>query len=117
MIRSQSTTISLVMRKTIRNYLEKYFTIEEEARETNADLVLNKRYPIEIKKDPSQSEYDRLLGQMIRHNKLYGSAIAIITNVSSQDRFKKFQKLLPKFMIDLECRQRYFSNRLCTLNQ
>jgi hypothetical protein len=48
---------------------------------------------IEIKKDPTQSEYDRLLGQMIRHNKLYGSAIAIVTSISSEDRFKKFQRL------------------------
>jgi hypothetical protein len=56
-------------------------------------LLINKKFPIEIKKDPSQSEYDRLLGQMIRHNKLFGSAIAVVTSVSSEDRFKKFQKL------------------------
>jgi hypothetical protein len=77
----------------LRNYLDKYFNIEEEVGESNPDLLINKKYPIEVKRDPSQSEYDRLLGQMIRHNKLYGSAIAIVTNISSQDRFKKFQKL------------------------
>ncbi|MFT4205366.1 MAG: hypothetical protein QM610_15790 [Chitinophagaceae bacterium] len=77
----------------LRNYLEKYFDIEEEVGETNIDLLLNNKYPIEIKKDPSQSEYDRLLGQMIRHNKLYGNAIAVVASISSEDRFKKFQKL------------------------
>jgi hypothetical protein len=77
----------------LRNYLDKYFNIEEEVGESNPDLLINKKYPIEVKRDPSQSEYDRLLGQMIRHNKLYGSAIAIVTNISSQDRFKKFQNL------------------------
>lgn len=77
----------------LRNYLDKYFNIEEEVGESNPDLLINKKYPIEVKKDPSQSEYDRLLGQMIRHNKLYGSAIAIVTSISSEDRFKKFQKL------------------------
>lgn len=77
----------------LRNYLGKYFNLEEEVGESNPDLLLNKKFPIEIKKDPSQSEYDRLLGQMLRHNKLYGSAIAVVTNVSSEDRFKKFQKL------------------------
>jgi hypothetical protein len=77
----------------LRNYLEKHFDLEEEVGETNPDLLLNKKFPIEVKRDPSQSEYDRLLGQMIRHNKLYGSAIAIVTNISSDDRFKKFQKL------------------------
>jgi hypothetical protein len=77
----------------LRNYLEKHFKLEEEVGESNPDLLLNKKFPIEVKKDPSQSEYDRLLGQMIRHNKLYGSAIAIVTSISSEDRFKKFQRL------------------------
>lgn len=76
----------------LRNYLEKYFNLEEEVGESNTDLLLNKKFPIEIKKDPSQSEYDRLLGQMIRHNKLYGSAIAVVINISSEDRFKKFYR-------------------------
>ncbi|MFT4155153.1 hypothetical protein [Parafilimonas sp.] len=77
----------------LRHYLEKFFDLEEETGESNPDLLLNKKYPIEVKKDPTQSEYDRLLGQMIRHNKIFGSAIAIVTNISSEDRFKKFQKL------------------------
>ena len=77
----------------LRNYLENYFNLEEEVGESNPDLLINKKYPVEIKKDPTQSEYDRLLGQMIRHNKLFGSAIAVVTNVSSEDRFRKFQKL------------------------
>jgi hypothetical protein len=77
----------------LRNYLSKYFDIEEEVGDSNIDLLVNKKYPIEIKKDPSLSEYDRLLGQMIRHNKLYGNAIAVVTSISSEDRFKKFHKL------------------------
>jgi len=77
----------------LRRYLEQFYDVEEEVGETNIDLLLNKKYPIEIKKDPTTSEYDRLLGQMIRHNKQYGSAIAVGTSLSSQDRFIKFQKL------------------------
>lgn len=77
----------------LRNYFEKFFVLEEEVGESKPDLLLYGKYPIEIKKDPSQSEYDRLLGQMIRHNKFYGSAIAIVTSISSEDRFKKFRKL------------------------
>lgn len=77
----------------LRNYLNKFFDVDEEVGESNPDLLINGRYPIEIKKDPTQSEYDRLLGQMIRHNKSFGNAIAIVTNISSRDRFKKFQKL------------------------
>jgi hypothetical protein len=77
----------------LRKYLEKYFNLEEEVGESNPDLLLNKKYPIEVKKDPTQSEYDRLLGQMIRHNKIHGSAIAVVTSISSEDRFKRFQVL------------------------
>lgn len=77
----------------LRNYLEKYFNLEEEVGESNPDLLINKKYPIEVKKDPTQSEYDRLLGQMLRHNKLFGSAIAVVTGISSEDRFRKFEKL------------------------
>jgi hypothetical protein len=77
----------------LRNYLERHFNLEEETGESNPDLLLNKKYPIEVKKDPTQSEYDRLLGQMIRHNKLFGSAIAVVTSISSEDRFKRFKKL------------------------
>lgn len=77
----------------IRNFLERYFDLEEEVGESNPDILVNRKYPVEIKRDPTQSEYDRLLGQMIRHNKAFGSAIAIVVNVSSEDRFRKFQKL------------------------
>jgi hypothetical protein len=77
----------------LRNYLENFFRLEEEVGESNPDLLINGKYPIEVKKDPTLSEYDRLLGQMIRHNKLYGSAIAVVISISSEDRFKRFQKL------------------------
>ncbi len=85
----------------LRNYLSKYFKIDEEIGDSNADLVINGKYPIEVKKDPSLSEYDRLLGQMIRHSKLYGSAIAVVTAISSQDRFIKFKKLFDEIHLKL----------------
>jgi len=77
----------------LRKYLEKFYNVNEEMGESNTDLLLNNKYPIEVKRDPSLSEYDRLLGQMIRHNKNYGNAIAVVTGVSSKDRFLRFQKL------------------------
>lgn len=85
----------------LRHYLNRFFQLDEEYGDSNADLVINGKYPIEIKKDPSQSEYDRLLGQMIRHSKLHGSAIAVVTDVSSQDRFIKFKKLFDEVYIKL----------------
>jgi hypothetical protein len=39
---------------------------------------------------------------MIRHNKLYGNAIAVVTSISSEDRFKKFQKLFVEIHSKLE---------------
>ena len=86
----------------LRNYLAKFFDVEEEVGESNADLLINNKYPIELKKDPSLSEYDRLLGQMIRHNKQYGNAIAVITSISSEDRYKKFKNLFIDIHTKLE---------------
>lgn len=64
--------------------------------------MINGKYPIEVKKDPTQSEYDRLLGQMIRHSKLYGCAIAVVTSISSHDRFVKFKKLFDEVHLKLD---------------
>jgi len=86
----------------LRNYLGQFFKIDEEVGESNADLVINGKIPIEVKRDPTQSEYDRLLGQMIRHNKLYGSALAVITNISSNDRFVKFKALFDEVHLKLD---------------
>ena len=45
----------------LRKYLSRFFNVEEEVGDSNPDLLINGKYPIELKKDPSQSEYDRLL--------------------------------------------------------
>ena len=39
---------------------------------------------------------------MIRHNKQYGNAIAVVTGLSSKDRFIKFQKLFIEIHSKLE---------------
>jgi len=77
----------------LRKYLQgKKYILEEETGESRPDLLVNRIYPIELKKDPSLSEYDRLFGQLIRHSLLFGSAIAVITDTSSLDRFNKFSQ-------------------------
>ncbi len=94
----------------LRKYLKKYFKdVDEEMGESNVDLLVNKKYPIEIKKDPSQSEYDRLLGQMIRHNSLYGNATAVITGISSEDRYKKFRNLFGEVKLKLSMKAEIFN--------
>jgi len=78
----------------LRHFLEKKsYKVEEQGGNSKADLLINEKYPIEIKKKDDQSEYDRLLGQVIRQNKEFGSVIAVMINISSQDRFNRFQKL------------------------
>ena len=77
----------------LRNFLDNYnYVIDEEKGETNIDLLLNKTIAIELKKDPSTSEYDRLLGQMIRHFMHYKFLVVVICDVSSTDRYNEFLK-------------------------
>ena len=77
----------------LRNYLEqKNYSIDEESGETKSDLVVGRKYPIELKKDPTLSEYDRLMGQLIRHSLSYGCAVAVIIDIASKDRHEQFSK-------------------------
>ncbi|HEY3402624.1 MAG TPA: hypothetical protein VGK59_04495 [Ohtaekwangia sp.] len=85
----------------LRSYLEKFYNVEEGG-DQNAGLLIHKKYPIEVKNDPSLSEYDRLLGQMIYHTKHFGYSITVVTDISSVDLFKKFQRLFVEIHEKLE---------------
>lgn len=77
----------------LRDFLQyNRFSIAEEAGESRADLLVNKKYPIEMKKGPSLADYDRLLGQMVRHSEKYGIVIAVICDVANQDQFEDFKR-------------------------
>jgi hypothetical protein len=91
----------------LKNHLQnKKYLVKEEKGEGNPDLLVDRIYPIELKKDPSLSEYDRLFGQLIRQGLHYEFAIAVIANASSSDRFDDFSKnvecVFPKLNINVK---------------
>ncbi len=86
----------------LRNYLtENKIKIEEEIGDSNIDLLANNKIGIEIKKDPTTSEYDRLIGQIVKHLMKFDFLIVVIVNNSNYDRHQNFLN-----MIDFMCEGR-----------
>ncbi|MHB8422052.1 MAG: hypothetical protein ACYDAM_04640 [Leptospirales bacterium] len=83
----------------LRKHLESNgFSLNEEFGESNFDLLVNKKYAIEIKKDPNLSEYDRLFGQLARHLQHQLNILALIIDVPSEDKFKNFVSLVDAYL-------------------
>ncbi len=76
----------------LRNYFEEEcnFSVKEESGESKTDLLVNKKIPVELKKSPSLSEYDRLFGQLVRHVLVHGTVIAVICDVERKDQYEDF---------------------------
>ena len=75
----------------LRAFLEQQgFNVQEEKGESNIDLLVNNSIAVEMKKDPSLSEYDRLIGQMARHLMNYKFLIVVICNFSNKDKYNTF---------------------------
>jgi hypothetical protein len=72
--------------------------MNEEFGESNIDLLVNKKYAIETKKDPQLSEYDRLFGQLARHLQHQRNVIALIFDAPSEDKFSNFVLLVDKYL-------------------
>lgn len=79
----------------LRKHLEKVgYELNEEFGESNFDLLVNKKYAVEIKKDPQQSDYDRLFGQLARHLQHQINVIALIMDAPSEDKLSNFRLLV-----------------------
>ncbi|MEW8333873.1 MAG: hypothetical protein AB2593_05625 [Candidatus Thiodiazotropha sp.] len=76
----------------LREYFEKNtkYAVSEEVGDSIVDLVIDSKFAIELKKNPSLAEYDRLFGQIARHFNSYKYVIALICDVSSDDRYRQF---------------------------
>jgi hypothetical protein len=72
--------------------------VNEEYGESNFDLLVEKRYAIEIKKDPSLAEYDRLFGQLARHLQHQYRVIAVIFDVPREDTYSTFVALVDAYL-------------------
>jgi hypothetical protein len=83
----------------LRKYLELAgYQLNEEFGESNFDLLINKKYAIEIKKDPNLAEYDRLFGQLGRHLQHQINIIALIMDVPSEDKLENFNQLVDLYL-------------------
>jgi len=73
--------------------------------ESLADILVNDSVPIEVKKNPRISDYDRALGQLRRHCKAYGSTIVVICDPKRLDQFNDFfedvKETLRKYSISI----------------
>jgi hypothetical protein len=59
--------------------------------DTLADILVNDKIPIEVKKSPRSSEYDRAKGQLHKHCKAFNSVIAVVCDVRTRDEFDDFK--------------------------
>lgn len=63
------------------------YSVRLEGGESQADILVDDHIPIEIKKNPTQPEYDRMLGQLVRHERAHGCAIGVVCDVRRQKMF------------------------------
>lgn len=83
----------------LRSHLKSLqYEANEEFGESNFDLLINKRYAIEIKKDPKLGDYDRLFGQLARHLQYQPRVIALIFDAPSEDNFSNFALLVDSYL-------------------
>lgn len=77
----------------LRSYLQNAegFDCRAEAGESTADIEVDGRFPIEVKKNPRLGGYDRLIGQLVRHCRSKGCAVAVICDVKRGDQFEDFR--------------------------
>jgi len=82
----------------LRTYLEYKcgYQVRLETGETMADIMVNDMFPIEVKKNPTLSAYDRLMGQLIRHHRAKGYAIAVVCDVRRLEQFEDFKHNVSK---------------------
>ncbi len=56
-----------------------------------ADIVVGDAFPVEVKKNPTQSGYDRLMGQLTRMHRAKNFAVGVICDVRRLEMFLDFK--------------------------
>src|SRR4030065_785237 len=83
----------------LRSHLKSLgYVVNEEFGESNFDLLINRNYAIEIKKDPKLVEYARLFGQLARHLQHQLRVIALIFDAPGEDNFNNFSSLVDSYL-------------------
>lgn len=83
----------------LRKHLESlHYTLNEEYGESLYDLLIHKKYAIEIKKDPNLGDYDRLFGQLARHLQHQHKVIVLILEATQGDHYDNFTTLVDRYL-------------------
>jgi hypothetical protein len=83
----------------LRKHLESLgHDLNEEFGESKCDLLVRRRYAIELKKDPDLAEYDRLFGQLARHLQHQCSVIVLILEATRNDKYDNFTSLVDQYL-------------------
>ncbi len=92
--RNQEETYKSELRERLNSL--KYH-LGEEKNTSRVDLVVDKVFAIETKKEPQLSDYDRAFGQIARHLEDYAFVIMVIFDVPSEDKLNDFTQLVDKY--------------------
>ena len=65
-----------------------------------ADIVVGDQFPIELKKNPTQAEYDRLMGQLTRMHRAKNFAVGVICDVRRLEMFLDFKQQIDRIYDD-----------------
>lgn len=65
-----------------------------------ADIVVGDAFPVEVKKNPTQSSYDRLLGQLTRMHRAKSFAVGVICDVRRLEMFLDFKHQIGRIFED-----------------
>ena len=71
--------------------------IRQEKGESRTDIGVGSEVCIEMKKSPTQTEYDRCFGQIARHLENYDYVVALILDVKTLELFDDFNELVDKY--------------------
>ena len=74
--------------------------VREERGDSQCDIAVGTRVAIELKKAPSQADYDRCFGQVARHLQSYESVIVVIFDVPRRDSFEDFNRLVDLYFTE-----------------
>jgi hypothetical protein len=68
-----------------------------EAGETLVDILVDQKYPIEVKKSPRGGELDRAFGQVFRQLDAYHNVIVVVCKPKILDELDDFETRVGKF--------------------
>lgn len=63
-----------------------------ESGDDRADIMVNGKYPIELKKSPRKGDYQKLIGQLADYVNSSGTAIVVICDVKRLGQFQDFKE-------------------------